>query len=179
MPDCALCRTERFHFDKAYGAVYYDGRAKELLRAFKFARRSLLEKPLLELLTRFIRENNIAGDWNGIVAVPMHPVQRFERGFNQAQILAEGVSKIFRRPFLAGTLKVNRCRRPQSSLGKAERKENVRNHFSVGPKIKVLGKKLLLVDDILTTGETASQCAKALKDAGAVSVDVLVVARGL
>lgn len=177
--DCAVCRTERFHFDRVYGAVYYDGHAKDLLRAFKFARKTILVRPLLELLARFIQENNLSGAWDEIVAVPMHPVQRFERGFNQAHLLAQGASKIFGKPFLPETLVAKRPRLSQSRLGKAQRKENVKGRFSVRQKADVLGKKLLLVDDILTTGETASQCAKALKDRGAVSVDVLVVARGL
>jgi len=178
MKDCAVCRADSFHFDRVHAAVYYDGRAKELLRALKFGRRTLLVKPLLGVLERFARENNLASAWDGVLAVPMHHVQRFERGFNQAELLARGVSKIFGRPFLPGALVSKRAGRTQSKLGKTQRKENVKDLFRTGPGTDVSGKKLLLVDDILTTGETASQCAKVMKDAGAISVDVLVVARG-
>lgn len=176
--NCAACRADRFHFDRVYAAVYYDGHAKKLLRALKFERRTLLVEPLLEILERFVRENTTFGVWDNILAVPMHHAERFERGFNQAELLAQGVSKIFGGPFLPGALISERARQTQSKLGKAQRKENVQNRFRAGHGADVSGKKLLLVDDILTTGETASQCAKVMKDAGAVSVDVLVVARG-
>ncbi len=177
--DCSACRGEMFYFNSVHGAVYYDGRAKELLRAFKFERRTLLAGPLLDLLERSIRENCITGAWDGVVAVPMHPLQRFERGFDQAQLLARGVSKLVGKPFLRGALLSKLPRRTQSLLGKTQRKENVKGRFSPGRNMDLSGKKILLVDDILTTGETASQCAKVLKDSGVVSVDVMVVARGL
>ena len=129
MKDCAVCRADRFHFDRVYAAVTYDGRAKELLRALKFGRRTLLVKPLLGILEKFIRENNLAGAWDGILAVPMHRTQHFERGFNQAELIARGVSKIFSRPLLRGALVSKRSRQTQSKLGKIQRKENVKGRF--------------------------------------------------
>ena len=177
--DCAVCRADHFHFDRAYAAVYYDGRVKELLRAFKFARRTLLRETLLEILRKFIQENQIRDAWDGVAAVPMHRKQRLERGFNQAELLARGVSRLISKPFLPGVLISKRPHSAQSMLGKIQRKENTKDRFLSVSKTAVAGKRLLLVDDILTTGETASQCAKVMKDSGAVSVDVLVVARGL
>ena len=176
--DCALCRAETFYFDHAHAAVYYDGRAKELLRALKFSRKKRLTKTLLSLLERSIRENGVTSDADGVVAVPMHRALRFDRGFDQAELFARGVSKMLAKPFLSGALISGRPGKMQSKLGKFERKENVKDRFRLGRRTDLSGKKLLLVDDILTTGETASQCAKILKSSGAASVQVFAVARG-
>jgi predicted amidophosphoribosyltransferase len=106
----------------------------------------------------------------------MRPSLRRERGFNQAELLASGVARRLGKPFLKSALNVRGPALQQARLGKKEREANVRGLFQARG---VAGKKLLLVDDILTTGQTASECARALKQAGAIRVEVLVVARGL
>lgn len=167
--------NERFHFDHVFSAAVYDGAVKKLLKAFKFKRRRLLRTALLGLLERRIK--GVPARWDLVVAVPMRRAERLERGFNQAEALGRGVSESLERPFEKNALAVIGGRRQQARLGRAERRENARGRFRATGGVS--GKRVLLVDDILTTGQTASECARALKEAGALSVDVLVVARGL
>jgi len=169
-------QNELFHFDRLFAACLYENNVKKLLRAFKFRRRLLLRPNLVRLLGRRL-ETVPDKPWDLVAAVPMPaPLQR-ERGFNQAELLARGVSGILQRPFLKKALALTGPLKQQSKLGKTERRENVRGHFRA--KKTVRGMNVLLVDDILTTGQTASECARAFKEAGAKTVDVLVVARGL
>jgi ComF family protein len=148
---------------------------KKLLCAFKFHRRLALLRTLLGLLERCLLEREPAFPWDAVAAVPMRGALRRERGFNQAELLAAGVARLARKPFLKDALSVRGPARQQARLGRKEREENVRDLFGASPA--AAGKKVLLVDDILTTGQTASECARALKRAGAARVDVLVVAR--
>ena len=173
---CLRCENERFHFDQVFASCAYDPNLKKLLCAFKFRRRLPLRRTLRELLERCLLERCPGFPWDAVAAVPMQTALRLERGFNQAEILASDVARFIEKPFLNNALAVRGPARQQARLGKKERKENVRGLFFARPAV---GKRFLLVDDILTTGQTASECAHALKQAGAASVDVLVVARGL
>lgn len=171
---CLDCAGEHFHFDRVLAACLYEDSAKKLLRTFKFRR----QKTLLPLLLRLL-EKRLRGDpagWNAVAAVPMRLWERLERGFNQAALLASGVSRLTGAPLLKDVLLLRGGGKQQAKLGKKEREANVAHRFRAGTAAS--GKRILLVDDILTTGATASECARALKEAGASSVDVLVVARG-
>ena len=172
----AQIQGEHFHFDQLFAASLYENGVKKLLRAFKFHRRLLLRLNLVRLLERRL-ETIPDKPWDVVAAVPMPvPLQR-ERGFNQAELLARGVSSLIQKPFLKNALGLTGPLKQQSKLGKTERRENVHRRFLA--KKDVFGKSVLLVDDILTTGQTASECARALKEGGARSVDVLVVARSV
>jgi competence protein ComFC len=173
--DPAPSQSERFHFDRVFFATAYEGPVKKLLKVFKFKRARLLGPVLVRLLQR--RLTGIPANWDVITAVPMGRRELLERGFNQAESLARGVSGLLGKPFQKDALSVVGVRKQQARLDRAQRRENTRGRFRA--KITVSGKRVLLVDDILTTGQTASECARALKDAGALSVDVLVAARGL
>ncbi len=100
-----------------------------------------------------------------------------ERGFNQSALLAGALSEKLRLKNLSACLRRTGSSRPQHFLDKSAREKNVRGRFAVRTPA-VGGKKVLLVDDILTTGQTASECARVLKEAGARSITVLAVARG-
>jgi competence protein ComFC len=168
---CLGCSKERFHFDRTFAACYYGQSVKSLLCAFKFRRHKPLKNDLLKLLEEALP----AGDWDGIAAVPMHTADVRERGFNQAELLARGLSKKLNTPFLARALAVKGRPARQSSLRREAREANVKDRFRADGS--VAGKRVLLVDDVMTTGSTASECARALKEAGALGVDALVVAR--
>jgi competence protein ComFC len=167
--------SERFHFDRVYASSIYDGGVKKLLRAFKFRRRRPLRPVLSRLLRRRLQEVENA-PWDSVVPVPMPLFQKLERGFNQSEWLAEDIAKAFSKPLLKDALIRSGLQRQQAKLGKKEREKNVRRRFRA---MGVAGRHILVVDDILTTGNTASECARALKDAGAKRVDVAVVARAL
>jgi len=109
--------------------------------------------------------------------VPLHKKRLRLRGFNQALLLAHGVSLRFRIPLNYDNLVRTRYTRPQVELSGRERAENVRGAFDLIRSAEVCEKKILLIDDVFTTGATMNECAKVLKDAGARSVTVLTLAR--
>ena len=167
--------NEHFHFDRVYAACFYEDKIKKLLVTFKFRRRRSLGPSLIRLV-----ERKMAGQdpsrWDAVVSAPMSLAKKLERGYNQAELLARGCAGFLQKPFLGNVLTLTGTPRQQSKLSKSQRRENVHHLFQA--KGDFSGKKLLLVDDVLTTGETASECSRALKEAGAKIVDVLVVARG-
>jgi ComF family protein len=113
---------------------------------------------------------------NFIVPVPLHPRRRRERGFNQSELLAAAIGGAFRLP-VRKILKRQRSDPPQSTLGIKERQKNIRGAFSVTGLKSLDGTNTLLIDDIFTTGATASECARTLKEHGADAVYVYTLAR--
>jgi ComF family protein len=111
------------------------------------------------------------------VPVPLHPARLAERGFNQAEILAAPCAAAWGRPLLTGALVRTRATQPQTDLDAAARRANVAGAFAVRRPAAVASRRLLLVDDVLTTGATAWAAARALRAGGAASVAVLVLAR--
>ena len=176
---CGHCRQENFHFDRAYACVYYDDRMKELLHAFKFGHRRYLLPFFETLLTDFMQKNLSADDWDVVVPVPMDGAHERERGFNQAKLFSAIIAKTSGKTHAAGALACRKSSAAQSSLTRLERKRNAAGRFLVGNTDGIASGRVLLVDDILTTGQTASACAKALKDAGARTVTIFALARGL
>ena len=175
---CGRCRDEKFHFDRAYACVFYESGMKELLHGFKFGRKRFLAAFLSGIMAEFTRRHLKDSSWDLVVPVPMDKKKEFERGFNQSRVLSTALAKKFAWTHGPGILGSTPSGTPQASLKKTERKKNVRGRFFVQDTAGVASKNILLVDDILTTGQTASACAKALKDAGARSVTVLAFARG-
>ena len=112
-----------------------------------------------------------------IVPVPLHPRRRAERGFNQSEPIARLVSETIERP-VASALRRGRYTAVQARLGRAERIENVRSAFALEKGVDLAGKKVLLVDDVYTTGSTMQECARVLRAAGAARVTGFTVARG-
>ncbi len=171
----AYSENKDFYFDRVFAACYYEDKVKTLLCSFKFRQNRTLLAPLLRLLERRL-EGQDASRWDALAAVPMPPGKKLERGFNQAELLARGAANLLEKPYLKNALTLTGEPLQQAKLSKARRRENVKQLFRASNK--TAGRNILLIDDILTTGETASECARALKEAGAKRVDVLVVARG-
>lgn len=169
---------------KAYGSLVaacdYDGAIAEAIKLLKFHHRPQLAGPLAEELLAFI-DREISGDqrevYDALIPVPLHPVRRRSRGFNQAQLLAERLGHAFPNAVLDVSLRRIRPTRAQSSLtSPAQRKDNVRGAFAVDRERDFDGATVLLVDDVVTTGGTVEECARALRRAGAERVDVIAVA---
>jgi ComF family protein len=170
---CALCRSGVRGFDAAYSFGAYDGVLRELIHLFKYRRIRTLARPLADLLAlAFPLDRPL----DVIVPMPLHWRRRWRRGFNQAALLA---AELGRRRGLPVIRAVRRRRHTASQAGltHAARRRNVAGAFVVRREEAVRGKRVLLVDDVLTTGATASACARALKQAGARSVAVLTLAR--
>ena len=158
-------------FDAVYSYGSFEGSLRQLIHLFKFGG----VQPLARVFGSFMalalpREQR----FDLIVPMPLHWIRRWSRRYNQATLLAREVSKRWRVP-LKNIVRRKRATAPQAGLSHARRRQNVAGAFSV--KKKLDGLHILLVDDVLTTGASASACARALKRAGAARVTVLTLAR--
>jgi len=168
-----------FHFDRAYACAPYEGQIKELLHAYKFGGRKYLANFFIKLMARFVENHLNKADYDAILPVPVDAEKKRERGFNQSGLISSALARRLALPHLSGRLKRVQSSSPQSLLPKEDRRSNIAGCFSVKDAAAIKGKRLLLVDDILTTGYTASEAARVLKEAGANSVTVFACARGI
>ncbi len=175
-PLCQRCRERVDHFRLARAALRYrqDGIARAAILLAKHGRRTSLLRHLAHLLAEAAPAYLHLEEWDGLVPVPLHWLRRFARGFNQAEVLARAVGRRHGLPVLSPALR--RVRATPLQHGDAEaRRRNVRGAFAV--RGDVTGRRLLLVDDVFTTGATADACAEVLLRAGAAEVGVLTLAR--
>ncbi len=164
-------------YDRARAAVRYDEIARKLVLSFKYGDRLDLAPMMGQWMARAGRE--LLGDADALLPVPLHWRRLWARRFNQSATLAGAISGISGVPVLHGALKRMRATPQQVGLSKTERADNVQGAFRVPPeeKAQVAGRRLVLIDDVLTSGATVDTCARALLRAGAAHVDVLVFAR--
>ena len=175
---CADCNTAQdTPYRNIFGAVVYEGAVAEAIKLLKFYERSTIAGPLVALMAGFAAREIDSAQYDDIVPVPLHRVRRRSRGFNQAELLAEGLRDAFPQARLNQTLRRIRPTRIQSRIkDPMERRENVIGAFAVDTDANFDGRTVLLIDDVVTTGGTVSECARALTRAGAAEVDVLAVA---
>lgn len=164
-------------YDRARAAVRYDEVARSLVLAFKYADRLDLAPMMGAWMARAGRE--LLAEADALVPVPLHWRRLWARRFNQAAALAGAISEIGTVPVLHDVLKRVRATPQQVGLSKTERADNVQGAFRVpvGQKPAVKGRRVVLIDDVLTSGATVDTCARSLLRAGAAHVDVLVFAR--
>jgi len=172
---CGSCRETEFHFVSARGAARVNTAILEVIHRYKYQRALYFEPFLAELLTGEAVPT-LGTEWDLIVPVPLHPVKKREREFNQAERLAECLSRATGIPVNHHAARRVIQTESQTRLDRAHRAANVRNAFA--PTAKLNGERVVLVDDILTTCSTTNACAKALRMAGAGPVCVWTVARG-
>jgi ComF family protein len=164
-------------YDRARAAVRYDDTARALVLSFKYGDRLDLAPMMGQWMARAGRE--LLKDADALVPVPLHWRRLWSRRFNQSAALAGAIAQTTDVPVLHDTLRRVRATPQQVGLSKTERADNVQGAFKVPPsqKAEVAGRRLVLVDDVLTSGATVDTCARALLRAGAKHVDVLVFAR--
>jgi ComF family protein len=168
-----LCRSDLQGFDAAYSFGSYDGVLRELIHLFKYGRIRTLGRPLAgHLISAFPRDER----FDVIVPMPLHWLRRWQRGFNQSALLAKEIARRCGIPVIRAARR-RRSTAPQAGLSNARRRVNVAGAFAPTRRGSVRGLRVLLVDDVMTTGATASACARALKNAGARYVAVLTLAR--
>jgi ComF family protein len=175
---CMACRSGLQGFDFAASYGMYEGALRDLIHLFKYSGMTPLAKPLAQYLERGIPVDQ---KFDAVVAVPLHWRKRWQRGFNQAELLAQFVAKRRGIPLLS-PLRRKRPTATQAGLASAGRRRNVAGAFELrwqkpDAKKRLNGKKILLIDDVMTTGATASACASVLKRGGAKSVSLFTVAR--
>lgn len=164
-------------YDRARAAVRYDDIARALVLSFKYGDRLDLAPMMGRWMARAGRE--FIAEADALLPVPLHWRRLWARRFNQSAALAGAISDICSKPVLHGALKRVRATPQQVGLSKTERADNVQGAFRVpaDEKAHVAGRRLVLIDDVLTSGATVDTCARALLRAGAAHVDVLVFAR--
>jgi ComF family protein len=174
---CALCRDARLKFDRVMTLGSYDESLRQAVLHMKRWRKENLSTAIAELLVEKLHSELVTLPIDVIVPVPMHWRRRFMRVTNSAEIVAQTVAADLRVPYSRRVLRRRRATKPQASLSPGQRRRNVRDAFRVARGSDWSGANVLVVDDILTTGATCSEIAAVVKRAGAVAVNVLVVAR--
>lgn len=177
--ECTNCREMELHFTSARSAVVAKGVVLEIIHRFKYQQAHWFEPFLADLLVREAGPELRAAQWDFIVPVPLHPQKQRERSFNQAERLAQALGAAVKIPCQPDLLRRIQPTRTQTQLTRTERAANVRRAFAVRPGVRLRGERIVLVDDVFTTGATTSACAAALAAAGAGDVCVWTVARGL
>jgi len=190
-PHCGVCRRgplgrrevrrdavprDEFAFVQARSFASYEGTLRALIQRLKYNGYRPLAKPLGRFLADAARRFD-QQSFDVLVPIPLHRRRERHRGFNQAALLAAQVSRVLHVPLAADDCVRVRDTPPQTGLRAAERRKNVAGAFHVPQPQRVRGRRVLLVDDVLTTGATAHACAQALRDAGARGVWVATLAR--
>ncbi len=170
---CALCQKGMRVFDAAYSYGAYEGVLRDLIHIYKYGRVETLSRPLADLLRAALPRDE---QWDVVTAVPLHWRRRWGRGFNQSELLARDIARGSGARIVRARRRV-RATPAQAGLSRTARRRNVTAAFRARRGAAVAGRRILLIDDVLTTGSTAAACARALKDAGAARVIVLTVAR--
>ena len=154
----------------------YDGVISEIVRAFKFNGQIRYGDFLTALAFEYIKDSNLLSEYDLIIPVPLHKNRFDDRTYNQSDIIAKRLGKLINKDVSCDVLIRIRDTKHQSSLKGADRVKNVKDAFLV-PNIDLKGKRIILVDDIYTMGETANECAKALRLAGAEKVAVFTLCK--
>jgi ComF family protein len=179
---CTSCQLEAPHFSRAVAYGAYDGGLRELIHLLKYDRVEPAAGVLGTMLATAIRKLNVAAESLLVIPVPLYRDKRRERGFNQAELLARKALKEvgWSNAQLANNV-LDRIRLTVSQIGltRPQRIANLRGAFRVSHLSRVRGRDVLLVDDVMTTGTTASECGRILRKAGARNIWVATVARTL
>lgn len=175
---CGECKDVDLKFDAARAAVHVNAFMLDVVHRYKYGRALWFEKFLGEYLVQAAEPELRKERWDFIVPVPLHSVKQREREFNQAERLAMCLSRATGIPVNTKILKRITPTESQTRLTRAERAENVRKAFALRGAVDLKGARIVIVDDILTTGATTSACSGVMKKAGASAIQVWTVARG-
>ena len=174
---CAACQGRKPAFDRARAACLYDDNSRDLILKLKHADRT----DLAGLFARWIARAtaDILPELDAVVPVPLHRWRLLGRRYNQAAEIDRPLARDARLAYLPDALMRTRATQSQGGKSGSGRRRNVAGAFVVSPsrRRQIAGRRLLLIDDVLTTGATVESCARALKGAGAAHVDVAVIAR--
>jgi competence protein ComFC len=172
-----LCRSGLRGFDAAYCFGSYEGPLRELIHLYKYGRIQTLARPLGNFLADALPRDE---RFDAVIPIPLHWRRQWTRGFNQSELLAREIGRHGGIPMLCALRRV-RATNTQAGLSNTARRKNVTKAFACRRgsrwERRIAGKRILLIDDVMTTGSTAASCALALKRAGAARVSLLTIAR--
>jgi ComF family protein len=171
---CIGCMVEPPAYDRCLSACRFEGTLREVIHSFKYGHATVYKKFLAGLLYSAISEKGIQVDV--LMPVPLHWSRVVFRGYNQSSLIARELSRYMKTDVRYGILRKTRKTPHQVGLSKRDRGRNLRRAFSAG---RIEGKSVMVVDDVITTGSTAQEISKALKDAGAAEVIFVSVGRAV
>ena len=171
---CSDCSDKKLYFKRAYCAFEYKNEVRQAIHNIKFNNCPRYLKYFADILCSYANDRGFEGA-DIVTFVPMRPKNRRKRGYNQSELLAKELARRGMGEFMPLLLKVKDTKN-QHDIAKEERRKNLKNAFAPIDPDKIKGKKILLADDIYTTGSTANECAKTLIKAGAQSVEVICIA---
>lgn len=174
---CRECCVHKPHFDFAWSACLYEDPLKALIIQFKYYQKTYYRQFFAYLMKNFLEIYRLdIMQFDIIVPIPLHPSRLRERGYNQAQLLAQPIADFYNISLLSKFFLRARPTEHQTSLGEKERWTNIHRAFRITDSRRFKNKNILIIDDLLTTGATASEAARTLKSAGAKTVGVLTLA---
>ncbi len=171
---CANCRAHPLVIEKIRSVALFDGVLRQAIHRFKYERLAGLAEPFGALLADYWRAAQLTADW--LIPVPLHPSRERDRGYNQSELLARQLARQVNVPLSGKGLRRTRATAVQMTLNAAERRQNVAGAFEC-VEVRVRGARVVIIDDVGTTGATLDACAQAVLKAGAVSVMGLTLAR--
>ncbi len=174
---CPECENANLRFERSFFVSDYKGPLKDLIHQYKYNKHECLAKPLGDLLINMLSHKDIIPEIDVVVPVPLHWKKRLERGFNQSELMAKRICKKLSLPISTNNLRRIKNTLSQTQLLRTQRQKNVSGAFKVKQPEVFYKKQVFLVDDVLTTGITASECARNLRSAGAKKVHFLGLAR--
>lgn len=174
---CEDCRTHHPKFDRVASAFYFENETREMVNAFKFRNHYWLRDDFVDWLEGTVRARFRVDEIEGVLPMPSTLWHRLDRGYNQCVYLTKALAKRINRPYLRGVLWRAGNPKRQGGLNEHDRRTNIKGTFAVHRPQLIRKKTILVVDDILTTGSTLSECAAELKQAGARRVWCVTLAR--
>jgi ComF family protein len=176
---CADCREREYEFECARSAGIYDGALRQAIHALKYDFHAVMADPLAELMVRAFPNTYLARRVDVAVPIPIHHSRLLDRGFNQSEELARRFCKGVRLRLEPNALVKRRKTRHQVDLPQDERATNLEGAFAVAAPERIAGRRVLVIDDVFTTGATLNEAARVLRAAGAASVCAYTLARSI
>ena len=175
---CTDCREQPPLFRKLRAIAFYEPTLREAIHLMKYEKKQVISKHLVQLLQTHLPEDFASTDYDLLLPIPLHANRFRQRGFNQAEQIAQGIAKVWGVPVRTDILARIRDTVPLSSLSShEERMENIAGAFEVQSPDSIQNRKILLIDDIFTTGTTINEALKILQVASPDCVDVLTLTR--
>lgn len=175
---CADCREHLPLFRKLRAIAFYEPTLREAIHLMKYEKKQVISKHLIQLLQAHLPVDLASTDYDFLLPIPLHTNRLRQRGFNQAEQIAQGIAQVWGVPVRTDILFRIRDTVPLSSLeSRAERRKNIAGAFEVRSQDAIQGQKILLIDDIFTTGTTINEALKVLQVANPDCIDVLTLTR--
>lgn len=170
-------KLKNIYYQESFFLYKYEDIIRHILIDYKFNNKSYLYKTFVKIILKNEKACGFLKKYDIIIPVPIHKNRRKTRGYNQTELIAKNIAKELNLNFMNNILIKKRNIIPQSQLSKIERKLNIKNAFCLQHADLIKNKKILIIDDIYTTGTTVNECAKLLKAEGCNKIGIMTLAK--